>query len=68
MQRGLQPPPRIIVPAMTESGKTFAGETLLPETILVDKAERLLSERENTPCRTVIAVPAHRLGGQIKCR
>jgi putative DNA primase/helicase len=68
MQRSVQPPPRIIVPAMTGAGKTRAGETLLPHIILADQAERALPGRENTPWRTIIMVPAHRLGRQIKRR
>jgi hypothetical protein len=68
MQRSVQPPTRIIVPGMTGSGKTFAGETLLPETTLADNAERDLPGREDAPYRTVIMIPAHRLGRQIKRR
>ena len=68
MQRSLQPAPRIVVPSMTGAGKTFAGEMLLPQIILADKAERELPGKENAPWRTVIMVPAHRLGRQIKRR
>jgi hypothetical protein len=66
MQRGIQPPVRIVVPGQTGSGKTEAVGQLLPYIIAADKADRLLpGSREGAPYRAVIMVPAHRLGRQI---
>ena len=69
MQRGIQPPARIVVPGQTGSGKTEAVGQLLPHIIAADKAERLLpGSREGAPYRAVIMVPAHKLGRQIAKR